>query len=209
MIEINKGLVIKAAQDYAFNILSDDFSGHDYEHVFRVAQVAELMSQSYECDRLSIILAAYLHDVDDPKIFNQSENKHEHLNYFFSTVDLSEERKNMIVDIIDFITYNNDSKASREGKGIEVQIVQDSDNLDAIGAIGIARLFAYGGAKGKLIYSSDASINDTSLIHYYNHLLNIQDIINTPIAKEMAKSRFITMQKYFEMFIQEIHIIKK
>ena len=175
------------------DLLSLDSSGHDFEHTMRVNKTALDIAKSYpEADKDLITLIALLHDVDDPKIFNTENN--ENARKIMESQKLDKSLINSVIAGINEISFskNKDKKPST----IEAQIVQDADRLDAIGAIGVARTFAFGGSKGR---SLGSSIN-----HFHEKLLLLKDMMNTEVAKKMAEKRHDFLLDFLEEYEKEI-----
>lgn len=197
-------------------LFDKESSGHDYFHTLRVYNNAINLSNDIVCDLELIKISALLHDVDDDKIFDTSNYANakmllDELNY-----DLAFQNK--VFNIISEISFA--SNKNKKPTTIEAMIVQDADRLDAIGAIGIARAFAYGGAKGRELYDPDKKVNlnmtkeeyrnsdGTTINHFYEKLLLLKDLMNTDKAKEIAENRTEYMKKYLEEFYQEWDGIK-
>ncbi len=192
-------------------IFSKDYTGHDYFHTERVYRNAMMLASHFVCDDEVIMLAALLHDVDDPKIVQTEDNYNARSIMQDNNVDL--EKMNQVIEII--------KKISFKGRGIdrpstlEGQIVQDADRLDALGAIGIARAFAYGGAHQRKMYDPEIepvremdelkyrSSNGTTINHFYEKLFLLKDLMNTDIAKEIAEKKTEIMKNYLAQFLKE------
>lgn len=194
-------------------LYKNEYSGHDYEHSIRVYSNALLISKNKDVDMIVITLACLLHDVDDPKVFNTKDN----LNARKIMVKYNIENKviEKVIDIINHISFNGNGKnvpSTLEGK-----IVQDADRLDAIGAIGIARAFSYGGSHKRKMYDKDIkprtdmteeeyrSSEGTTINHFYEKLLLLEDLMNTKEAKKIAKQRTKYMKKYLQEFALECY----
>lgn len=191
--------LISSAKEFEYKILQNDASGHDFEHPLRVNRIATTIAKKYNCDLVLIQLAALLHDVDDFKLFPNQDRNH-NLKIFFSTNAVPLEYQTNILSIIEFLSRSE----KKDHIPIEAQIVQDADNLDALGAIGIARLFAFGGANGILpIVSSDDTIN-TSIGHYYNTLTKFPQLMNTPYGRREANRRVKFMRKFVIKLSKEV-----
>ena len=174
--------------EYIEKIFRDNADGHDTAHSLRVYRNALHISDFYpDCDKKIVLLAALLHDVDDHKLFDTENNAN--ARRFLETQNLSIEEIEQICSIINNVSFSKNRGNSPES--IEGKIVQDADRLDALGAIGIARTFAYGGKNGR-------SLED-SLQHFHDKLLLLMDEMNTEEAKKMAAVR----HKYLEGFIEE------
>jgi uncharacterized protein len=209
---INEVQIIQNAIDYIKVLFCEDCSGHDYHHSIRVYNNATKIAETEGGNLLLIKLAALLHDVDDRKLFPNSENL-EHARMFLHQNSLDNNSINAICEIIKSISYSGNGSCSPES--IEGKIVQDADRLDALGAIGIARTFAYGGHKGRPIYDPDEKPIDhmtaeeyrnhtsNSINHFYEKLLKLKDLINTETARSMAEKRHAFIEDYLDEFLCE------
>jgi uncharacterized protein len=209
---INETQIIENAFEYIKEIFSKDSSGHDYYHSIRVYKNAINIAQKEGGNMLLIKLAALLHDVDDRKLFNTSERL-DNARQFLTENGVEEESIEEICKIIKSVSFSGNG--TKVPDSIEGKIVQDADRLDAIGAIGIARTFAYGGHKGRPIYEpSDKPIENmtakeyenhisNSINHFYEKLLKLKDLINTETAKSIAEKRHVYMEGYLEEFFGE------
>ena len=183
--------LIKLAKEYIHELFKGESTGHDEEHIYRVYHLSiEIMKGYPNSNPLYISLAALLHDADDPKIFNTKDNKNAR-EFLHNKVNKVDEDK--IIEIINEISFskNKDKKPS----SIEAMIVQDADRLDAIGAIGIARTFAYGGKNNRPLSSS---IN-----HFHEKLLLIKDKLNTDEAKRIANHRHQILLDFLKEYEKE------
>ena len=163
--------------------------GHDADHTLRVYHNAQIIAEHYdECDVTLVSLAALLHDVDDPKLFVTENNAN--ARRFLEGQGVEQERIERICDIINAVSFSK-NKGKRPDT-IEGMIVQDADRLDAIGAIGIARTFAYGGKHERSL--------DSSVAHFYEKLLLLKGMMNTSQAGEMAEDR----HRFMEEFLREL-----
>ena len=182
-----EGIICKAIE-YVKTLFSGNSDGHDANHTLRVYKNVQLLLKSYpEADSFISLLSALLHDVDDHKLFKTQNN--DNARNFLQENGLSEELIENICEIINSVSFSkNKGKTPRT---IEGQIVQDADRLDAIGAIGIARTFAYGGRTGR-------SLED-SIQHFYDKLLLLKDEMNTEAALKIA----IMRHEYMDNFLKE------
>ncbi|WP_251552375.1 HD domain-containing protein [Neobacillus muris] len=206
--------IIKTTEDFVKNQLRSDATGHDWYHVDRVRKNALLICKEEQAgDPFIIEMAALLHDIPDEKLNESLEAGERKLEDFLHTISLGENEKNHIKNIIATISY----KGGRGSEliSIEAKIVQDADRLDAIGAIGIARAFAYGGKKGQPIYEPSLTIREnmslaeyrngksSSINHFYEKLLKLRDLLNTDAARNLAEKRHRVMENFLEQFYQE------
>ncbi|MEH7335918.1 HD domain-containing protein [Neobacillus drentensis] len=207
-------MIIKQTEEFVLHELGEDATGHDWFHVDRVRRNAlHICKEEKAGDPFIIEMAALLHDIPDEKLNESAEKGQQKLETFLESVSLTDSDKNHIVNIIESISYKGGRKTTLES--IEAKIVQDADRLDAIGAIGIARAFAYGGKKGQPIYDPSITVRkemsleeyrkgkSTSIHHFYEKLLKLRDLLNTEAAKNMAASRHQMMVLFLEQFYQE------
>lgn len=189
--------IIEKAKQFVKVNCSTESSGHDYHHAMRVYNMALYLAVGYDVDLNSVSLAAILHDLDDPKIVG--DNSQLALGFLKEHVSLDYQKQ--VIDIINNMSYTSYLQGKRLSS-LEGKIVQDADRLDALGAIGIARCFAFSGKNGHLIY--DNSIDDKSAIaHFYQKLLNLDVLMNTTEAKIIANNRIEFMKNYLEQFFKE------
>ena len=188
--------LIDKAKAYAVSILKDDSSGHDFQHVLRVYKMALKLSRGKEVNLYIVSLAALLHDLDDYKI---SDINSSNVSDFLLNNNIQEAEE--IKDIIDNMSYSS-YKKGKNVNSLEGYIVQDADRLDAIGAIGIARCFAYSGYKNRPLYNDDQN-DESSIAHFYQKLLKLEDLMNTDTAKKIAVERTAYMKKYLIQFYKE------
>lgn len=192
-------------------LFADDCSGHDYFHTLRVYHTAMTIAETEDCDHEIVALGALLHDTDDRKLF-QTENYHNArriLQQYGASPALTEQ----VIDAIRTVSFRGtDTETPRT---IEGKILQDADRLDALGAIGIARTFAYGGSHGTPIYDptckprtgmSDEEYRThkgTSFNHIYEKLLLLKDLMNTAQGKKIAAHRDAYLRGFAQEFLQE------
>jgi uncharacterized protein len=206
--------IIEQTATYVRNELGEDATGHDWYHVDRVRRTAlHICNRELAGDPFIIEMAALLHDIPDEKLNDSAEAGRNKLDLFFQSIALQEDTQNAIVQIIENISYKGGKKT--ELTTIEAKIVQDADRLDAIGAIGIARTFAYGGKKGQPIYDPSINVREemsleeyrkgksSSIHHFYEKLLKLKDLLNTETAKEIAEKRHQMMECFLEQFYLE------
>lgn len=211
---MNKELIIKKIAKYAKQKLSGEGSGHDFWHVYRVWKMAIYLAKKEKADLFVVQLAALLHDIADWK-FNDNDKEGSILSKkLLEELKVDPEIINQVCHIIDEISFKG-AGVKNKIKSIEGLIVQDADRLDAMGAIGIARTFAYGGYKQREMYNPDKRYKlhktfasykknqSTSINHFYEKLLLLKDLMNTKIAKKIAHHRHKIMEQYLSEFYQE------
>ena len=185
-------------------------ASHDFQHIERVLKNAEAILQTEpEAHAETVRLAVLLHDVSDAKYTETKEAEERILN----ALDLTEEERNHIRNVIASVSFNGGNEL--EAKTIEAKIVRDADRLDAIGAVGIARTFAYGGAKGRKLYDdaeearSEMSVEEyrtkstASVTHFYEKLLLLKDLMVTEKGRQMAEERHEFMVSFLGQLKKE------
>ncbi|WP_156289193.1 HD domain-containing protein [Oceanobacillus salinisoli] len=194
---MNKHDQIKAIKGYVKELFQHDESGHDFYHMQRVARLAKGIAVQEKADVFLCEAAAWLHDIGDYKLFKQPDNAIENMEQFLNSLSVSEKQVEIIHEMINDVSFSK----GKVPNTLEGKIVQDADRLDAIGAIGIARTFAYGGSKGQLIHHDGRT--DTSIQHFYDKLLTLKNRMNTVTAKEIALKRHQFMKEFLEQFYKE------
>jgi len=195
--------------------LANAEGGHDWFHIERVWKNAILIASEEKVDLEIVELAALLHDIADSKFHRGDEEIGPHTaRKFLEAQGLKQDRIQQVVDIVRHISF----KGGNENLGYnspELSVVQDADRLDAIGAIGIARAFNYGGFKARGIYDPDILPNlsmskeeyknssSPTLNHFYEKLLLLADRMNTVTGKKLAKKRHRFLEKFLEQFYKE------
>ena len=186
-------------------------ASHDFMHIERVRKNAiNIASTELEADLNIIELAVLLHDVSDPKYSDDGKYME---NYIIGQLAISETSKDKLKKIIQSVSFNGGNEIVADS--IEAKIVRDADRLDAIGAVGIARTFAYGGAKGRKLYDvtetprDNMSVEDyrskqtSSVTHFYEKLLKLADGMQTNRGKELAAQRHAFMELFLENLRKE------
>lgn len=193
--------LIKKAEEFVRKSFEKDASGHDFFHIQRVVLNAKKICRTEQADEQLVMLAAWLHDVGDYKLHNGIDRSEELITGLLK----KENADNLIIEkVVKIVSEVSFSKGNKPGS-IEAKIVQDADRLDAIGAIGIARCFAYGGSSGNLIYNPDnLSKNSSSIQHFYDKLLILKNLMNTETARSIAEKRHQFMELYLEEFYSEV-----
>ncbi len=203
--------VFDAAKDYIRGLFEGDGSGHDYFHSVRVHDVAVTIQATEGGDPDVIRLAALLHDADDRKLFDSAD--YDNARRFMNDNGILDDVQERVVHVISQISFKG--KDSVVPDSLEGKIVQDADRLDAIGAIGIGRAFAYGGSRSRPMHvpgqgfleDMDAetyySHENTTINHFYEKLLLLKDMMNTPTARDMAEGRHRFMESFLEEFYAE------
>lgn len=189
--------------------------GHDWFHIERVYKNALLIAESEKCDLEIVQLGALLHDIADSKFYNGDESiGPKTARTFLESEKVEPTIIDHVIAIIENISFKG-GKVERQFSSIELDIVQDADRLDAIGAIGIARTFNYGGFKNRALYNPEIAPNLTmtkeeyknneapTINHFYEKLLLLKDKMNTQTGKQIAQDRHRYMEDFLEQFYAE------
>lgn len=192
--------IIEQAHDFVRDIFAGDSSGHDFDHTLRVYKTAVKIAQSEGADLLTVQLAALLHDVDDRKLSPETAENLGNAVRFLREHAVSEEQIQTVCRIISEVSF---SKHPGAPSTLEGKCVQDADRLDALGAIGIARTFAFGGSRGRALHDPAGEDATTSIAHFYDKLLLLKDLMNTAAGKLLAVERDAFMRDFLEQFYAE------
>ncbi len=209
---MNEKEILKQTVDFVRQKLEGEGSGHDWWHIYRVWQNAKSIAEEEGGNIFIIELAALLHDIADHKFHNGDETVGPRVaREFLMSKNVGSESILSVIKIMEEISFSKGITPS----SLEGRIVQDADRLDAIGAIGIARAFAYGGYKKREIYNPDIPTTEyltkeeykqntnPTLNHFYEKLLLLKDLMNTGKGKKMAEERHLFMENYLEQFYLE------
>ncbi|WP_288445643.1 HD domain-containing protein [uncultured Chryseobacterium sp.] len=193
-------------------------AGHDWFHIERVWKLAAQIAETEDCDIEVVELSALLHDIADPKFHDGDETIAPKIaRAFLEKQNVSEETIQKVLFVIENISFKNRDQAP-VNPPIELQVVQDADRIDAIGAIGIARTFNFGGFKNNLMYHPDIKpqlgmsreeykkSNGTTINHFYEKLLLLKDMMNTEKGKKMAEERHNYMLNFLDQFYKEWNV---
>ena len=207
--------VIENTINFVKKQLENAESGHNWFHMERVYNNALLIAKDETCNLEVVQLAALLHDIADSKFHDGDETVGPKVaRAFLTSENVSEETINHVVKIIENISFKG-GNFEKQFTSKELEIVQDADRLDAIGAVGIARTFNYGGYKNREIYNPEISPNLTmskeeyknstapTINHFYEKLLLLKDKMNTESGKKIAQQRHDFMETFLEQFYNE------
>ena len=207
--------IVLVTKAFVQNKLMNAEGGHDWWHIYRVWKMAARIAKSEDVDHEIVELAALLHDIADPKFHNGDETIGPRTaKNFLESQNVNQETIDHIINIIQHMSFKN-SLGKQSFTSKEMEVVQDADRLDAIGAIGIARVFSFGGHKGNPIHDPTMKpklnmskeeykkSNGTSLNHFYEKLFLLKDKMNTKTGKKIAESRHDFMQGYVKRFYEE------
>jgi uncharacterized protein len=207
--------LIAQTKEFVRKQLQNAEGGHDWWHIVRVHTTALELAEETPANMLVVELAALLHDISDSKFHQGDEEKGPAVaRSFLLDQQLDDETINAVDYIIRHMSFKNSFEFDEE-KTIEFQIVEDADRLDAMGAIGIARAFSYGGHKMRPFYDPDIppanftegkaykTSQSPTINHFYEKLLLLKDMMNTEKAKKMAAGRHQFMLRFLDQFYSE------
>lgn len=217
---MNDTELIAATIAFVKRELQNAEGGHDWFHIERVWNNAKTIAKGEEVDMLVVQLAALLHDIADAK-FNDGNEEigPQKAVAFLESLEVNEEVIWHVESIIKNISFKG-GNFTGEFHSKELDVVQDADRLDAIGAIGVARAFNYGGFKGRELYNPDVAPNlnmskeeyktstSPTINHFYEKLLLLKDRMNTETGKRMAEERHKFMEEYLRQFYAEWEGVK-
>jgi len=216
---MNTTEIIQKTGHFIESEFRNEGSGHDWFHIDRVRKMALRIGETENCDLFVVEMAALLHDLDDWKLTAHATTGSSRSEKWLDSIGLDSEISSHILEIIGEVSFKG-SGIETPVKTIEAAIVQDADRLDAIGAIGIARTFAYGGHKSRLIYDPSVapvmhgdfqdykSSTAPTINHFYEKLLLLKDRMNTRTAQIIAEQRHRFMSDYLLQFHDEWEAIR-
>ena len=207
--------IIENTKSFVKLTLQDAEGGHDWFHIQRVFNNAKLIADTENADLFTVQLGALLHDIADSKFHNGDETLGPKIaSEFLTSQEVPIEVITHVIHIIENISFKGGNEA-QQFRSLELDIIQDADRLDAIGAIGIARTFNYGGFKGRALYdpqikpdlemSKEAYKASTAptINHFYEKLLLLKDRMNTGTGRKIAEERHAFMEQFLEQFYGE------
>ncbi len=216
MTEHSTSALVDATISFVKQRLQSAEGGHDWFHTERVWRNARAIASQEQCDGLVVELAALLHDIADSKFHAGDEELGPRIaGDFLRESGLDDSRVGQVQDIVRYVSFKGGHVDPQAPQSIELHIVQDADRLDAIGAIGIARTFAYGGFKHRPIYdpSTPPNLNMTreeyknstgpSINHFYEKLVLLKDRMHTVTGRALAEQRHQFMLSYLDQFFAE------
>lgn len=214
MKKYSRSLVLRKVVTFARKHYGSDAGGHDWHHIERVWKMAKNLARLEKADTFVVQVAALLHDVADWKVSGSLQESGRVSSVLLKKLGVDEPTIKHIARIVNNVSFKGagvaDHMPSLEGK-----IVQDADRLDAIGAIAIARTFAWGGSKGRSIYNPNeqrtlhksfqayAKGQGSSIAHFYEKLLLLKKRLHTKSAKKLAEPRQKFMREYLGQFFRE------
>lgn len=208
----NKKIIDKVKVFVKQEMLKGD-SGHDWSHVLRVNNTAKKIAKKENANLFIVELSALFHDIADSKFTNGDETiAPKKVKEFLGSLKVDAEIIDKVNYIVNHISFKKEQPIE---KSIELKVVQDADRLDAMGAIGVARAFSYGGYKNRLMYDPKEKPNlnqtkeqyvkaeGTTINHFYEKLLLLKDLMNTKEGKKLAEKRHKFLEKYLVQFFKE------
>ena len=211
---MNQSHIIQKTAEYIKQEFSEDSSGHDWWHIYRVWKNAITICEHEKADPFIVELAALLHDLDDWKFNDTGDETPLRAKVWLDSCGVEIPIADEVCEIIKHISYKG-AGVENKMKSLEGFIVQDADRLDAIGAIGIGRAFAYGGYKNRPMYDPESApqmhatfeqyknSKSATINHFYEKLLLLKDMMNTPTAKKIAEQRHEVMLGFLDQFMKE------
>ena len=212
---MNNPDLINATIKFVKQELENAEGGHDWFHIQRVYKNSLLIANGEDCDILVVKLGALLHDIADSKFHNGDESVGpKKARLFLESENVTEKTIVHVINIIDNISFKG-GNVIKNFHSLELDIIQDADRLDAIGAIGIARTFNYGGFKNRSLYNPNIAPNlhmskekyknseAPTINHFYEKLLLLKDKMNTKTGKEIAIQRHHFMESFLSQFYAE------
>lgn len=212
---MKKELILKKTENFVKNALAGEGTGHDWWHIERVLNNARLINKTEKADAFVIELAVLLHDVGDRKVIKQEEDDYTIAENFLKKQKVDNKVIEQVMFVIKNMSFSKSLNSKKDDVSKEFYVVQDADRLDAIGAIGIARAFAYGGSKERPLYDPTKKaqkinstknyrkLNSSTFHHFEEKLLLLKDLMNTKTARKIAEKRNEYMRKYLEQFLAE------
>lgn len=211
---MKENIIIQNTAEFIRNKFEGESTGHDWWHIYRVWKDATNIGKKEGADSFVIEMAALIHDLGDSK-FNTAEEGRKKIDDWLMSQELPRDTIDKIHMVIEDISFKG-AKVADHNRSIESVVVQDADRLDAIGAIGIARAFAYGGKVGRPLYDPNIKPemhedyesyrtrgNSSTINHFYEKLLLLQDRMTTKTAKRIAKERHEYMEQFLQRFYKE------
>ncbi|ANY65556.1 phosphohydrolase [Paenibacillus sp. BIHB 4019] len=205
--------ILLAAEQFVRQALEREYTGHDWQHIRRVTQTAKAIAREEQANLFICELAALLHDIADAKLNASEAAGLQKVRSWLEHNNVHPQHAAHVMEIISTMSFKGGG--GKPMSTLEGEIVQDADRLDAIGAIGIARTFAYAGAKGHLLHDPNVrprtemteaeyrSGESTAVHHFYEKLLKLKDLMNTAYGKKLAETRHQFMLAYLEQFYAE------
>lgn len=213
---MDNDILLKATENFVKSVLEGDSSGHDWWHIHRVRKLALMIAKSEGANLFLVELAALLHDIDDWKLVENEGEGQKTKNWLLSC-GIESHIVDRVCVIIEGVSFKG-AGVNTSTNDIECKVLQDADRLDAIGAIGIARTFAYGGSRGRGIYDPEIQpemhtgfehykkSTAPTINHFYEKLLLLKDQMQTTMGRILAEQRHEFMLRFLDQFYAEWNI---
>lgn len=218
---MNEQLIIKNTTDFVKQTLKGAEGGHDWFHTYRVFKNAQQIAKGEEVDSFIVSLGALLHDIADAKFYDGDESVGPRkARAFLEAQKVTEDTIVHIENIIKYISFKSSLETGEKFSSPELKVIQDADRLDAIGAIGIARCFNFGGFKNQALYDPSIPPNLSiskeeykkaaapTINHFYEKLLLLKDKMNTETGRRIAAERHSYMESFLTQFYDEWNGVK-
>lgn len=212
---MNRKEIINKTVDFVKKSLVDAEGGHDWWHIYRVWKLSKHIAKNEKVDMFVVELGALLHDIADFKFYDGDEKVGSRkAKEFLNSLGIEKNIITHVENIVENVSFKG-ARHIQKFKSLELDMIQDADRLDSMGAIGIARTFNYGGYKNRKIYNPEIKpklnmtkeeymkSNTASINHFYEKLLLLKDRMNTKTGKSMAKHRHKFMEDYLKEFYKE------
>jgi len=212
---MQKAAVIRKTEAYVRKRLEGEPTGHDWWHIVRVRNNAQAILRTEKADRFIVGMALLLHDVGDRKVIGKLEDDYTIAEKWLRKCGVPDDPRKEIMSIIQNMSFSASVGKKRESASLEFYVVQDADRLDAVGAIGIARAFAFGGSRARMLYDPKQKTQEfktseeyrkqtsSTIHHFYEKVLHLKDLMNTRTARKIAARRHAFTEKYLEQFLAE------
>lgn len=209
-----KNSLIKKTEAFVKARLEKEGTGHDWWHIVRIRNTAREICKTEKADKFIVDLTLLLHDVGDRKVVRKAEDDYSIAENFLNENEVPSDTVEKVMFIIKNMSFRKTLNTKDAAATKEFQVVQDADRLDAVGAIGIARMFAFGGSRACAIYDPTkkatkiedgtyGKVESSSFHHFSEKLLLLKDLMNTKTARKIAAKRHAYMEKYMKQFLLE------
>lgn len=192
---------IRAAQRYVQAFFAHEASGHDAHHTMRVYRTARRIAEREGADEATVALAALLHDVDDAKLSPQTAETLGNARAFLAGQGICGQEAEAVLTAIREVSFSKNG--ATPPSTLEAACVRDADRLDALGAIGIARTFAFGGSRGRMLHDPTGADAGSSTQHFYDKLFKLKDMMCTEAGRQMAEGRDAVLHQFMDEFLAE------
>ena len=193
--------VLVAAEAYVRELLAGEASGHDVHHVLRVRATAQRIAEQEGADQRIVELAALLHDADDPKLSPETAATLGNARSFLAGQGVDDATTAAVLAAIREVSFSKNGGTPPSTP--EAACVRDADRLDAIGAIGIARAFAFGGSRGRALHDPDGTDAQTTTQHFHDKLFLLKGMMCTDAGRRLAEGRDAVLHQFMDEFLAE------